>query len=503
MTNSETVADSPTIHRSPTGRVASFRDPAGRVVFVGERCFRAITKQGSRLIDEFLTTPAAQRWMDQRKLISTKEPDSIPDELLNLLGVAQLPDKAWARVVEHEPVEFANYPHEWPAEMLESAARLTLEIAAAVLPCGFNLKDASPWNIMFRGPEPVFLDLLSFERRDERGRVWMAYGQFARTFLFPLLLWRARRIPPAHHFISTRDGIKPIKCFQWLGFWRAAKPPALGLCAIPAAFDWWAMRRKKRTAAINPARARSSAEALFVISRLIRRLERALDQITIRGAPRSEWTDYTDEVARREFASGYFESKKRFVSKVLDSVRPASCLDIGCNTGYFSFMAAGVGARVVAIDRDEATVGRIFRKARAERQSVLPLLVDFARPTPGVGWNNDENLSFLDRATSARFDLVMILALVHHLCLVERVPLSEVASLASRLAPRRLLVEFVPREDPLAQQMPGIWIGDSDWSGYDRQTFEEAFGIYFRTLRATELTGSNRWIYLMERRASQ
>jgi hypothetical protein len=93
-----------------------------------------------------------------------------------------------------------------------------------------------------------------------------------------------------------------------------------------------------------------------------------------------------------------------------------------------------------------------------------------------------------------------MLALIHHLCLIDRVPLAEVAKLAGRLAPRWLLIEFVPREDPLAQRMPGYWASDSDWSPYDRETFEGAFGSYFRLVQSTELAASGRWIYLMERR---
>jgi len=483
---------------APAIHTASFRDPVGRVVLVGDRCFRVMTPQAGSLLKEFLATELAQGLIEQGKLIATSEPDSVPEELFKVLGASDSPDVR-PRVFEHERIAFPNYPYEWPAEMFESSARLTLDLAAAVLPFGFNLKDGSVWNIMFRGPEPVFLDMASFER-NALERVWMPYGQFVRAFLLPLLIWRAMRVPPGQHFRVSRDGLKPAECFQQLGFGRSLLPPALEICAIPTALAWWARKRKKTTSGVRPAPARSAEEAQFVVSRLLQRLTRALERLVTRDPARSEWTDYADNVAEREFASGYFEAKRKFVAEALGLTSPASCLDIGCNTGYFSLMAANTGARVVAVDSDPASVGEVYRKARAEGQNVLPLVLDIARPTPALGWNNSESIAFLDRAERARFDLVMILALIHHLSLVERVPLIEVARLARRLAPRWLLLEFIPREDPLAQSMPGVWIGDSEWSTYDQKTFEDVFGRYFRTVLATELTGSGRRIYLMESR---
>lgn len=490
----------PLAQTAPTIHTASFRDPVGRVVLAGNHCFRVTTPQAGNVLQQFLTTDLAQRLINQGKLIATRERDSIPEELLQTSRASDWQDQVHPRVFEHEVVSFANYPYEWPAEMFESAARLTLELAAAVLPLGFNLKDGSPWNVMFRGPEPVFLDLASFEHKDPLEKVWMPYGQFVRTFLSPLLVWRSMRVAPGEHFRVSRDGLKPLDCYRRLGLARALRPPATELCAVPAALAWWAARQRKTTTDVRPALARSPEEAEFVLTRLLRRLEHALKRVAPRPA-RSDWTGYADEVAAREFASGYFEAKGEFVTEALELARPTSCLDIGCNTGYFSLMAAAAGAGVVAVDSDPASVGDLYRTALTEKRNVLPLIIDFARPTPALGWNNSETVSFLDRVARSRFDMVMMLALIHHLCLIDRVPLREVAKLAGRLAPRWLLIEFVPREDPLAQRMPGFWAGDSDWSPYDRATFEDTFDCYFRSVRSTELAGSGRWIYLMERRA--
>ena len=56
-----------------------------------------------------------------------------------------------AGVWEHERIPFPSFPYEWPPEMLEAAGSLTLDLAEAALEEGFGLKDATPYNVLFRG----------------------------------------------------------------------------------------------------------------------------------------------------------------------------------------------------------------------------------------------------------------------------------------------------------------------------------------------------------------
>ena len=71
--------------------------------------------------------------------------------------------------------------------MLHAAGRLTLDLAQNCLKEGYSLKDASPYNVLFRSGMPVFLDLLSFELRNPCDPIWNPYAQFCRNFLLPLL----------------------------------------------------------------------------------------------------------------------------------------------------------------------------------------------------------------------------------------------------------------------------------------------------------------------------
>ena len=97
-------------------------------------------------------------------------------------------DKAsWNAVVEHEPLPVVSYPFEWPIGMLLDAAKAELRLARAALLDGYVTIDATPFNVQFVGAKPVHIDIGSFETY-VGGNSWIAYRQFCRTFLYPILL---------------------------------------------------------------------------------------------------------------------------------------------------------------------------------------------------------------------------------------------------------------------------------------------------------------------------
>jgi hypothetical protein len=53
----------------------------------------------------------------------------------------------------------------------------------------------------------------------------------------------------------------------------------------------------------------------------------------------------------------------------------------------------------------------------------------------------------------AQFDLVLMLAVIHHLLLMEQIPLPAILDLCYRLTRRHLVIEWVPVEDPMYQSL--------------------------------------------------
>jgi SAM-dependent methyltransferase len=190
-------------------------------------------------------------------------------------------------------------------------------------------------------------------------------------------------------------------------------------------------------------------------------------------------------------------AKQVFLENSLRDLRPHRVLDIGCNTGFFSFIAARSGARVVAIDYDEAVVGQVYREAKKEELNVLPLVVNISRPTPRLGWCSSENPSFLDRAVG-RFDLVMMLAVVHHMLVTERIPLREVIRVAAELTTKNLIIEYVPPDDKMFRRL--LRGRDYLHEAVTVGNFVHAVSEFFHIVRSETLPESERQMFLLEKK---
>jgi hypothetical protein len=169
--------------------------------------------------------------------------------------------------------------------------------------------------------------------------------------------------------------------------------------------------------------------------------------------------------------------------------------DLGANVGTYSSAAVGDGRRVIAFDQDAGSVERHWGTLTPEaRASVLPLVMDLTNPSPGLGWALEERRSLLDRGPA---DLIMALALVHHLAIGNNVPLPMIASLFARLG-KRAIVEFVPKEDPMTQRL--LAARPDIFPDYTLDGFREAFATHFRIHEETPIRESLRTVLLLERR---
>ena len=397
--------------------------------------------------------------------------------------------------VEHERIAFRSFPYEWPPEMLHAAGELTLELAESLLPEGLGLKDATPYNVLFRGPKPVHVDLLSFEQREVGDPTWLPFAQFNRTVLLPLLANKHFGIKLNQVLGSQRDGLEPQQVYRLCRPWQKLRSPFLTMTALPT---WLTPRQNTEDGKLYQKRILSSPEkAQFILERIFKRLRRELAQVAPSGKQQSAWSDYMSSESTA--AEGYLAAKERFVTTVLTQLAPRAVLDVGCNTGHFSVLAAQHGARVIAIDADPAVVGGVWRRAEAKKLDILPLVVDLCRPSPGIGWRNREHPPFLERATGA-FDLVLMLAVLHHLLVTERIPLAEVFALAAELTTDSLIIEFVPREDPMFRR---ITRGRDELFGdFDQQAFERTCERNFTIVQSKQLGKTSRRLYLLKKKCN-
>ncbi len=181
----------------------------------------------------------------------------------------------------------------------------------------------------------------------------------------------------------------------------------------------------------------------------------------------TEWADYADNTSYTDEATA---AKARLVAAMLTDAGGDVVWDLGANTGRYSAVAVDVGRRVVAWDIDPAAVEQHHRalKQRGETR-ITPALMDLADPSPALGWDLSERTSLADRSNA---DVLLGLALVHHLAIGRNVPLPMIATFFARLAPD-LVLEWVPREDVMVQKLLS---GRKDiFGGYHEDGFRAAF----------------------------
>jgi SAM-dependent methyltransferase len=395
-------------------------------------------------------------------------------------------------VLHHPRLWFASYPWEWTLGQWRAAAELTLRLQKEALADGWILKDATPLNILFDGCKPRLVDVLSFERRDPKSPVWLAYAQFVRTFLLPLvghkwLKW------PLSVTSSRRDGFEPHEIYNALPRLRRFRRELLWPVTLPVMLEGKAdnpdATRKARQRQQDPEIAKlvlqKSADGL------VKQIRRAAPE-----PAQSAWSQY--EITAQHYTQAEIEQKQRFVQSALETAKPTSVLDVGANTGTYSLMAAGTGARVLALEADPSAGDRILQRAQSAQANILPLIANLAWPTPGYGWENAETQSLLERM-SQKFDFTLMLAVVHHLLLHDQIPLENIARLIAGVTRQWLLLEWVPLSDPMFQKL--LRGREEIYGAVSEESWEHAISPYFEQTKRQELTNGRVLLLYRKRNA--
>lgn len=405
----------------------SFRDPASRVILSEDRVARILTQQGLTDWEALAATSFFRNETESGRLIATQlEPDSR--------------SSGGNRVLTHDLIPFWSYPYEWSFSMLKAAAQLQLDLLSKALDEGLTLKDATPYNIVFRGVKPVFIDIGSF-RRYEGGEPWLGYGQFCRMFLFPLMLRAHAGISFQPLLRGSIDGIAPDHVRNVLRGSRIFRPGVLVDVVMQARAER-ALESSQRDLRQEMGAAGFSVD---MIKANVRRLAGVIEKTAWRPDS-STWSNY----ASCSHVGTQRGPKEDFVRRVAGTRRHRLVWDLGANDGHFSKVVASHADLVVAADADELVIDLLYQRlALGGPANVQPLVMDLADPSPGLGWRGKERRRLEDRG---RPDLVLALALIHHLVITANLPLTEVVDWLASLR-SEVVLEWVPPDDPMSRQL--------------------------------------------------
>ncbi len=409
----------------------SFRDPAGRVLRHDGRILRAIFEPGAAAYEAARDAGVLMRAAERGRLLSADPVDSA--DLAFLAPNA----RHW---VEHPRLDFVSYPYEWTFSALQKAALLHLDFQVELLGDGFTMSDATAYNVQFRGTRPIFIDHLSIVPYVE-GSAWAGQRQFGMQFLNPLFLWAKRGIAPHAWFRGSVEGVSPEDLIKMLRWRDRFSFTVLAHIVGPAMV---ARRRIAEGLDAKPPR-----EATLSKARLVAMLRSLRDYIAGLSLPgeKTVWDDYADKNSYDEERRA---AKHQFVGQEVARVAPRKLFDIGCNSGDFSQTALDHGARsVVGFDFDFGALERAFARFDKSGASMLPLWLDATNPSPSQGWAESERASFQDRADA---DMMLALAVIHHLAIAKNVPLDMAVDWLMGLAPSGV-IEFPSKADPMVQQL--------------------------------------------------
>lgn len=451
----------------------SFRDPNGFLFLEGGILYRNICNTYKENYDLLMNSGLYDKLVKENLLIPHTETEKNTNFDFDVY-----------KTIKPELVNFISYPYEWSFSQLKNSALTTLKIQKLALDFGMTLKDASSYNIQFKNGKPIFIDTLSFEKYTE-GEPWIAYKQLCKHFLAPLSLMSYKNVDFNQMLKTYIDGIP-------LDFASSLLPFKTRFNSLFIHIHLHSNQQKKYESTHKKVEIKGSKQlSKMGLLAILDNLESITKKLEWKPFG-TEWGEYYNNT---NYISDAFESKKNLIKKYIDKIKPNTIVDIGANTGLYSRIAGNNNIDVLSIDIDPAAVEKNYLDVIKNKETnILPLIMDINNPSPGVGWGNNERMSFLERCP---VDTILALALIHHLAISNNVPLNKVAKLFSKIC-KWLIIEFVPKSDSQVKKL--LSTREDIFPNYNKENFENVFEKYFTQEMSYKVENSERTLYLFKKK---
>ena len=446
---------------------SSFRDPSGVVFEEDEIIYRQINTVYKAHYERLMNSGLYESLVKSNLLVRHTMVDREGIDVDKYL------------IITPEKVQFISYPYEWSFDGYKDAALTVLQIQETALKYGMTLKDASAYNIQFVNGSPVLIDTLSFEIYRE-DLPWGAYGQFCRHFLAPLLLMSCVDLRLGKLMQNYIDGV-PLDVATKILQRRGGLSAWLHIKLHSRSIAKYEQRDTSNVKVVKMSKSRQIA--------MVQSLCRTITKLKMNHT-QSEWGDY---YSCNNYNESSFNNKERLVKQYFDRIgQTLLTWDLGANDGKFSRIALQNSNSVVAFDIDPVALNRNYQLVKSAKENMLPLLLDLTNPTPSIGFANRERKSIEQRLKP---DVIMMLAMIHHLTISNNIPFEMIAEWLASLC-NYLIVEFVMKEDSQVRWM--LSTREDIFTNYAIDKFEVAFQRYFVICEKNKIAESNRVLYLLK-----
>jgi SAM-dependent methyltransferase len=448
----------------------SYRDTAARVVKKETGYYRYIFHEYKAEYDHLMESGLYQELTQKELLIEHQEIELDTDDpkVYKLLLPTQIP--------------FQSYPFEWSYTQWRKSILAYLRINHIAVKYGMILKDATPYNFYLTGGKAVMFDTSSFMFFKENDS-WIAYRQFCEEFLSPVALMHYNGAEWSQLTMANLRGMplsfvsKQLPIKSWFNLTTLLH---IHIHSKYSGYNQLEHKENKKNKGFTLEKIKSLQKMIF----------NAISEWNNPYQYKSHWsTYYENDIESTE----YLKDKEATIRKWLDIIKPKSVLDLGANTGKFSFIAAEYAERVISIEGDEKCVDVIEEKIKIKNSNVFTLIGNIDKPSPTIGFLNSGTESIYKRGCS---DLVLGLALVHHLHISNLLSFEKISLIFDNFSNKYLITEFIPIADNKVQ----LLIKDKkiNLMEYNEVQFINALSSSFTIIESVQLSETERKIFLLK-----
>lgn len=449
---------------------SSFKDPSGFLFFYNNELYRQVNNSYKDNYDHLIESGLYEKLVDKKLLL--------PHEEIENSNISNNADVY--KIIKPQKISFISYPYEWCFSEFKQAALTTLEIQKISFEYGMTLKDASVYNVQFFKCKPIFIDTLSFEKYSE-GQFWKPYRQFCQHFLAPLALISHKDVRLNQLMRIYIDGIPLDLASNLLG-----KGTRFSFSLL-SHIHMHAKSQKHYEDKQVQVKQKKLGKNSFI--GLIESLYSGVKKLNWKPE-KTEWGEYYSDTNYSEVS---FNKKKEIISKAIDDIKPDTVWDLGANRGIFSRISSEKNIETISFDIDPIAVEKNFLEIiEKDEKNILPLILDLTNPSPGLGWENLERSSFMQRGPA---DVVFALALIHHLAISNNLPFYKIVTFFEKIC-NNLIIEFIPKSDSQVQRL--LATREDVFNQYTIENFEKEFGKCFIINSKIKLEDSERILYIME-----
>ncbi|PHS62496.1 MAG: nodulation protein NoeA [Flavobacterium sp.] len=449
---------------------ASFRDPSGSVFHDGDTIRRVINPIYFPQYNKLKTNGFFKTLFKNNLLIPHEETFVSEDKI----------------IITPQKIPFITNPYEWGFEQYKQAALLTLKIQKYALSKGFILKDATAYNVTFHKGKPIFIDTLSFDFYKE-GTPWRAYKQFITHFFGPLVLAKYHGTEVFNMLQSYIDGI-PVKLIA------SMLPARTKLSSVLYPNIHLLAKMENKHSEDYKAETKIAKLSKKAQNNIIESLYNYISKLQLKEA--SEWGNY---YTKTNYNEGAFKTKKDLIRDWVQPLNAQKLIDVGGNDGTFARTVRDLVKHIIVTDIDSNAVDFNQKQIQENKETnLLAFVCDVLQPAPGIGFNNTERESLINRLKEYAPDVTMALALIHHITLSGNVPFEKSAEFFAKFS-KNLIIEFPKREDSWVTSLlvrKREFINHFDF--YNIENFEKGYSNYFNLVKKVAIKDTKRVMFLFE-----